>query len=556
MNRNTFLQYLRRSRLLSGQELADIVARLPEGDRATVVARALIDQGLLTRFQARRLLAGKFKRLVLGQYRLLDLLGRGGMGRVFKAVHATMERTVAIKVVSPSLLKDPLALALFRREVRAAAQLHHPHIVTAFDADETKGMHYLVMEYVQGPSLHHLVKEQGPPPLDLTCQLIRQAAQALQYAHEKGMVHRDIKPANLLIAQLAGWGKREGQAGGKKWTLPPVQSPMLKVVDFGLARVRRGERAKWTETILAKTGNVLGTLDYISPEQANNVHSADIRSDLYSLGCTFYYALTGQAPFPNCAPLEKLAKHLMEQPQPVQALRPEVPAAVAEIVQKLMAKDRNQRFQTPAELVQALSPRCGPGSRHEAPAAVGPLPESPAGDRAGGATCPPAALASDDRSTVEFLVDSPAASPAGDASLWEKWQHWTAIVAASVRRRGATRWINPRAFRALQTELVRACRAQANASEGESRHLFQRLEELVKPWLTPESLTQTDLEIHLSLATLCQQAKQDIDTWAGRSPTRTGEGESTLGSFLGRLLKRKDQPEFKEKMRQLYGVEL
>jgi hypothetical protein len=398
------------------------------------------------------------------------------------------------------------------------------------------------------------VKEQGPPPLDLTCRLIRQAAEALQYAHEQGLVHRDIKPANLLIAGLAGWRRRKGAAEGRGWTLPADQSPVLKVVDFGLARVRPGKGAGWAGTILAKTGNVLGTLDYISPEQANDVHSADIRSDLYSLGCTFYHALTGQVPFPNCLPLQKIAKHLMEQPQPVLALRPDVPPAVAEIVEKLMAKDRNRRFQAPVELVRELSPWCGPGQ--EAPTA-GPVPSpgAPAGDREGTAESPPAAQIGDDRSTVQ-LPDSWAASPAGAAALWEKWHDWTAIVAASVRRREASYWINPRAYRVLQTELVRVCRAQANASDGETRLLFLRLEELVKPWLTPEALTQTDLEIHYSLVRLCQQATEDLDTWAGRSPTQTGGSESTLGSILGRLLKRKHQPDFKEKMRQLYGVQL
>jgi serine/threonine protein kinase len=556
MNRQTFLRCLQRSGLLSEQASLEVAAHLPDSDRAVDLARALVAQGFLTRFQARQLLAGKFKRLVLGQYRVLDLLGQGGMGRVYKAAHATMERTVAIKVVSPSLLQNPLALTLFRREVRAAAHLHHPNIVTAFDAGEAKGVHYLAMEYVKGPSLYQLVREQGPPPLDLTCRLIRQAAEALQYAHEQGMVHRDIKPANLLIAGLAGWRRRKGAAGGGGWTLPGDQSPVLKVVDFGLARVCQGKGAGRPETILARTGNILGTVDYISPEQANDVHAADIRSDLYSLGCTFYFALTGQVPFPDCAPLQKMAKHLTEQPRPVQALRPEVPPAVAAIVQKLMAKDRNQRFQAPADLVRELSPWGGPAPGHAAPApGTVPAPGAPAGDGEGEAEGPAAGQPGDGPSTVP-LPDSPAASPAAGASVWEKWRHWTAIVAASVRHRGAGHWVNPRAFRGLQTELVRACRAQAAASDGETRHLFQRLGELVEPWLTPETLTQTDLEIHLSLVRLCQQATADLHTWAGRSKTQTTASESTIGSILGRLLKRKDRPEFKEKMRRLYGVHL
>src|SRR5262245_37107517 len=239
MNRQTFLEHLRRSRLLPAQELDEAAARLPESDRAAALARALVRQGVLTRFQARRLLAGKPGRLVLGQYRLLGPLGRGGMGRVFKAVHAAMGRVVAVKVVSPALLRDDRAVTLFRREVRAAARLHHPHIAAAYDANEARGMHYLVMEYVEGPSLHRLVKERGPLPADLACELLRQAGKALQYAHEQGVVHRDVKPANLLVAQPAG---------------PPAAPPVLKVVDFGIARVRGGA-AGAPETIMVRTGN-------------------------------------------------------------------------------------------------------------------------------------------------------------------------------------------------------------------------------------------------------------------------------------------------------------
>src|SRR5215831_1030966 len=249
MDRNTFFQHLRRSRLLSGQEV-DEAARLTTSDRAKVIARALVDHGLLTRFQASRLLAGKAARLILGRYRLLDRLGRGAMGRVFRAMHTTMDRVVAIKVILPGVLKDHCALDLFKREVRAAAQLHHPHIATAYDANEVKGTRFLVMEYVDGPSLQNLVRDEGALPVGLACELMRQAATALQYAHEQGMVHRDIKPANLLIAHLGSVrgqplalpSSPEGDGGGKGespvGSSGPAQKPLVKVVDFGLARVR------------------------------------------------------------------------------------------------------------------------------------------------------------------------------------------------------------------------------------------------------------------------------------------------------------------------------
>jgi eukaryotic-like serine/threonine-protein kinase len=294
MDRNTFFRHLRRALLLSEQEV-DELARLTEGTRARSVAGALVERGLLTRYQARRLLAGKSSRLRLGQYRLLDALGGGGMGRVFKALHEAMGRVVALKVIRPALLKDPMVIDLFTREVHAAAQLHHPHIVTAYDANEIRGIRFLVMEYVEGPSLHTLVKGQGPLPVDLACELVRQAATALAYAHERGVVHRDIKPANLLVTGLAGGPT-------------PAPTPAVKLADFGLARVSRVGREGVAGTIMAEPGAVLGTVDYIAPEQAHDIHAADIRSDLYSLGCTFYYALTGQVPFPGGNPLEKLFK--------------------------------------------------------------------------------------------------------------------------------------------------------------------------------------------------------------------------------------------------------
>jgi serine/threonine protein kinase len=554
MNRRTFLQCLRRSRLFSKEECAEVASRLPDSDQATVLACALVAQGLLTRFQARHLLSGRVKRLNLGQYRILDQLGWGGMGRVYKAVHVTMGRTVALKVVSPRLLKDAFVLALFRREVRAAAQLHHPHIATAFDANEARGVHYLAMEYVDGPSLSQLVKQEGPPPVPLACELMRQAAEALQYAHENGVVHRDIKPANLLLARLAGSEGHEGQAGGSRWPPPSAPPPVLKVVDFGLARARGP--AGVAETIDAEAGDILGTLDYISPEQAEDVHYVDIRSDLYSLGCTFYYALTGQVPFPNCALAEKLARHLSGQPRPVEALRPQVPPALAAIVQKLMAKDRGQRFQTPAELLRELYPWCGSGRPYEARAAeVVLLAEVPAGGQEDGAKCPPARAAEDDLSTVGSLADSPEAASSLDAAFRKKWQHWTAIVEASGRRRGGRRWVNPVAFQGLQEELVRVCHAKACASKGEGRLFFLRLEELVKPWLTPDTLTQMDPEIHLSLLRLYQQANHDVEVALGAARTQLEDSETFSTSILDRLMKRRDRPD-KATMRRLYGVEL
>jgi len=275
--------------------------------------------------------------LSLGQYHLLEELGRGGMGRVYKAQHALMGRVVALKVISPELVSDPVAVEWFLREVRASTQLNHPNIVMAYDANEAEGQYFLVMEYVHGVTLDALVKQRGPLTIPYICELIRQVALGLQHAHEQGMVHRDIKPSNLLI--LASQGD----------TPPQV---LVKILDFGLARLH----GKSTGDTIALRGesSVLGTPDYIAPEQSRDIHAADIRSDLYSLGCVFYFALTGRVPFPGDNAVEKLIKHLTEQPEPVEKVREDVPPTLAAIVRRLMAKDPADRYQTPAELVREL----------------------------------------------------------------------------------------------------------------------------------------------------------------------------------------------------------
>ncbi|MDW8264740.1 MAG: protein kinase [Gemmataceae bacterium] len=343
MDRQTFLANLRQSGLLTPEQWSAAMKVIPDTPRGRLVARALVEHGFLTKFQAELLLGGRTNGFFLGQYRILDQLGKGGMGRVFKAQHQTMNRIVALKVLSSNLVNTPKAQQLFQREVKAAARLVHPNIVTAYDANQIDNRFFLVMEYVDGPNLYELVRSQGPLPVDLACDFIRQAAQGLQAAHALGMVHRDIKPANLLVQQVG--------------TNPSAPSYIVKILDFGLARLHSPtpENAAPHETILVADNTVMGTPDYLSPEQARNLHNVDIRSDLYSLGCTFYFLLTGQVPFPGGTTMDKLLRHSTETPTPVEQLRPEVPPAVAAIVRRLMAKDPADRFQTPAELIAALA---------------------------------------------------------------------------------------------------------------------------------------------------------------------------------------------------------
>ena len=249
------------------------------------------------------------------------------MGRVFKAEHRTMGRVVALKVLAPDLLRTDRAQEMFLREVRAAAQLVHPNIVTAYDANEIDGRFFLVMEFVDGPNLEQLVRQQGPLPVGRACDYVRQIAHGLQCAHLLGMVHRDVKPANILVQRRGLNGDEVG---------------LVKISDFGLARLHNPNAAdKFDDhpgTILTKDNTVMGTPDYLSPEQARNLHKTDIRSDLYSLGCTFYFLLTGQVLFPGGSTLDKLIRHGTEKPPSVRDARPEVPEEVAAVLARLLAK--------------------------------------------------------------------------------------------------------------------------------------------------------------------------------------------------------------------------
>jgi hypothetical protein len=267
------------------------------------------------------------------RYRVLRLLGQGGMGAVYLAEHLFMGRLVALKVVSTALMDSPDALERFRQEVRAAAQLSHPNIVAAFDADHVGNLHFLVMEYIDGVNLAEHLARSGPLPIPQACHAVEQAALGLQHAHDKGMVHRDIKPQNLMLTRGGG----------------------VKILDFGLARFAR-ERNAPGQAGLTGTGVVMGTADYIAPEQTRSSRGIDIRADIYGLGCTLYHLLSGRVPFPDGTVIDKMIRHCVDAPEPLRSLRPDVPTELAAVVEKMMAKDPAQRYQTPAEVAAALHP--------------------------------------------------------------------------------------------------------------------------------------------------------------------------------------------------------
>ncbi len=331
-----FLELVRKSTVVDEKRLdAYLEKQRTQGSPPSEVGKfagTLVRDGVLTQFQAEQLLQGKWRRFSIGKYKVLERIGSGGMGSVYLCEHKLMRRRVAIKVLPTAKAEEPSALERFQREARVVAALDHPNIVRAYDIDQEDKLHFLVMEYIDGSSLQEIVKRHGPLSVARACHYIRQAAAGLHHAYQVAhIVHRDIKPGNILV-------DRQG---------------VVKILDMGLARFFHDE-----EEILTRKydENVLGTADYLAPEQALDSHDVDIRADLYSLGATFYFCLTGNTPFNEGTVAQKLIWHQTRQPKPVRALRPEVPEDVAAIIEKLMAKDREQRYQTPAEVVEALAP--------------------------------------------------------------------------------------------------------------------------------------------------------------------------------------------------------
>jgi serine/threonine protein kinase len=285
----------------------------------------------------------------IGVYQLLQKLGEGGMGAVYKALHTKLDKIVALKVLPARRMQDDGAVARFEREMRAAGRLDHANIVRASDADEEDGVHYLVMEYVDGWDLSQLIHRHGPLPAADACELIRQAAVGLQHAHEHGLVHRDIKPSNLMLAVSTPLSVQSAIANPK--------SAIVKILDLGLALLE-GPQAEAPAELTA-TDQMMGTLDYMAPEQGAHSHDVDIRADIYSLGATLYKLLCGQAPFAGQqynTPLKKLMALAGETPAPIGQRRHDLPDGLAAIVDRMLARNPADRFATPREVAEALEP--------------------------------------------------------------------------------------------------------------------------------------------------------------------------------------------------------
>jgi formylglycine-generating enzyme required for sulfatase activity len=341
-------EVLRKHQLLGERQLQDLrdeqaVARFPD---ALTFAQHLLGRDWITPFQANWLVKGRGDQLVVGSYVLLGRLGEGAMGKVYRARHQYLGRVAALKVLRKGLLAELGAegLARFYQEVEAAGRLSHPHVIHAYDAGPAGTAHIIAMEYHESIDLARLVKQAGPLPVEQACDYVRQAALGLQHAHERGLVHRDIKPSNLLVA-LPSMGSGPPPPGASAWGL-------VKILDLGLARLSESLRSSKSLTL---EGHLMGTPDYMAPEQAVDPHSADTRADLYSLGCTLYFLLTAQPPFAGGNFLQKVNRHRSELPRAVQSIRPDVPAPVAYLVHRLLAKDPAARFASPMALAAALA---------------------------------------------------------------------------------------------------------------------------------------------------------------------------------------------------------
>jgi eukaryotic-like serine/threonine-protein kinase len=323
LSADDFLKAILRSGLLDQAMLKEALRSVPRDDRgdARAVAEHFIKAGHLSRFQADKLLKGAAVGLVLGPYQVLAPLGKGGMGTVYLARDGRGGQLVALKVLAPKKARNEERMkARFLREMEMSQRVSHPHLAWTYEAGQIQGVYYIAMEYIPGKSLYRVVAEGGPLPVPRAARLMAEVAAALEHAHNQGLIHRDLKPSNILV----------------------TPHDHAKVLDLGLALIEGEQGAD--KRVIGGQGYIVGTMDYIAPEQSTDATKADRRSDVYSLGCTLYFALTGRPPFPGGTSKEKIQKHRTEEPEPILSLRPDLPLGFANLVHRMMAKDPDERF--------------------------------------------------------------------------------------------------------------------------------------------------------------------------------------------------------------------
>jgi serine/threonine protein kinase len=358
--------FLIRGRLMTPDEMRAMYARwqaVAGGDavRLDAFLRWLVSSGYVTEYQAGLLAQGHADDFFLNQYKILERIGRGRMAGVFKAVH-TLGQIVAIKVLPPSRAKNTQLLARFQREARLSLRLKHPNVVRSFQVGEAHGVHYLVMEHLEGEPLDEILRRRRTLPVEEAVRLAHQTLLGLQHIHEQGMVHRDIKPANLFLVNDGPLGR------------PVSDSPTVKILDIGLAREFFEEspppgQPGWQGGLeLTAEGVLLGTPDYLAPEQARDPRRSDIRADIYSVGCVLYHMLAGQTPFPDKNLFNQIVRHATEAHRPLREFNPTIKEGLEQIISWMMAKQPDQRYPTPARAAQALEVMLLVGNGAAAPA--------------------------------------------------------------------------------------------------------------------------------------------------------------------------------------------
>ncbi len=356
-----FIEYLDEIGFMTADEVYDFLDELPINRQPRSARRlvdAMVEHHRLTEFQADLMIKGKTRRLVIGNYIVQEKIGQGGMGRVYKARHRRMDRVVALKLLPFDARESPDDVVRFEREIRAAARLSHRNIVTAHDADEANGRYHLVMEYVDGPDLLTLVKEQGPLSIEKALDYVLQAADGLAYAHSQKIIHLDVKPANLLLDP----------------------SGTIKILDMGLARIDdliSNDDTVPPETLI-QNGKVMGTVDYVPPERSTSPEAVDHRADIYSLGCTLYHLLTGRPPFSGSTILKRIRAHQVKPIPSLRERREDVSPELDAVYQRMLAKDPNDRYPSMEEVIVRLKVCLDSlGERAEGAGAGAPEGETP-----------------------------------------------------------------------------------------------------------------------------------------------------------------------------------
>ncbi len=466
------------------------------------LARQAVQSHALTLWQAQQLLAGRTNGFRVDRYTLLELIGQGGMGRVYLARDTRLNRRVALKILAPERINNPRAVMRFQREARVGAQLQHENLVRVYDFGESNGRFFLVMEYIEGRTIGNLLAEQGPMPSATAARLVRQVALGLGHAHRKGLIHRDVNPYNIMVTH-------EGVA---------------KLADLGLAMdLSESDR-------VTRDGATVGTFDYVAPEQARHSHSADIRSDIYSLGCTLYHMLTGHVPFPSPSLPEKLFAHQAMEATPLEQIVPELPAGLADVVRTMMRKVPDERYGTPAQVVQALEPYIDEGpvairiemgrsssEPQRRPDSDAVLAPSPAPD---GATDTPV-------SASGSAPGSETDTPGSAAAL---------LVKTSPRTEGARVLAATAAGPAQATAVTRAVPAGANAVAAVTPTVGSDLDDAAIPLLTPTDDVADEgpgLPIVLDLGPeppLRSPAGRPSRSQHAATPSRTGSSDPATAS--------------------------